>query len=155
MRARHPDRTPPRSRRGLALALVTIHATLLLSAWAVANRQTADIVRLKEHAGRSRTDHEPAARRLALAYAVALLETGVPEDDDADDATPTAHECYIDVATKTGDDLGPKWTYKISYTLDPNPGGNPPAPKEKHWTISVTLLPVFGVGPAERRHHHF
>jgi hypothetical protein len=79
----------------MALALVLIYTTLILSIWSVANRQTVDLVRLKERLWqREMENQEVRCRRLALAYGLALLETGRPPSDP--------YECEAVVQTPSG-----------------------------------------------------
>jgi hypothetical protein len=106
--------------------MVTIHAVLILSAWTVANRQTVRLVRLKEHVA-ARPEpagyREPAARRLALAYALALLESGDPPAD--------GYSCGVEINADPGTDDAEALTYVLTFNLaDPANG---------HW--SVTLAP--------------
>jgi hypothetical protein len=83
-------RRPPRRRAGIALVFVVLSVTMILATWGLANRQTVALVRLKERlaireSARAATD----ARRLALAYGLALLETGLPPIEPGE----TAYEC--------------------------------------------------------------
>ena len=66
-------------RRGAALALVIILSTMVLASWAVAGHRMIAQVRLKEQmVWREARGEEGARRRLALAFGLALLETGTP-----------------------------------------------------------------------------
>jgi hypothetical protein len=125
-----------RCRPGLALVLVTVHAVLIMSAWAVANRQTVGLIRLKEHAA-ARPEpegyREPAARRLALGYALALLETGDPPSMD--------YACGAEIDADADGDAD--FTYVLTFHLvQPNPA--PPeyvpdltAPGANRWLITI------------------
>jgi hypothetical protein len=81
----------------MALALVLLTSTLIMGAWAVAGRRTASVVQIKEsiaareqEAGRV----EASRRRLALAYAMALLESGQPPVPESE----TFYECRAEIA---------------------------------------------------------
>jgi hypothetical protein len=66
-------------RRGAALALVIIFSTMVLASWALAGHRMIAQVRLKEQlVRREARGEEGARRRLALAFGLALLETGTP-----------------------------------------------------------------------------
>ena len=69
------------TRPGFALLLVVLSTTALLAAWGVAAQQTTDLVRLKE-ALKAREQSalldSGRCRTLALAYGLAMLETGYP-----------------------------------------------------------------------------
>ncbi|CAN5815839.1 hypothetical protein BH23PLA1_BH23PLA1_00910 [soil metagenome] len=75
----------PQSRRGFALPLAVVYASIVLGAWCVANRQTAALLRLKEcQERRERAQIDDNCRRLALAHALALLESGTPSLEGED-----------------------------------------------------------------------
>lgn len=66
-------------RRGMALALVLVFVTMIAATAALAARRTVAVVRLNEGIARREADFdERSRRRLALAYGLALLETGDP-----------------------------------------------------------------------------
>jgi hypothetical protein len=89
-RARHredvlPGGTRPmkrrRTRRGIALMLVAVSTATTLGAWSLAARQVAALVRIKAalQAREEATSADPDRCRVrALAYGLALLETGHP-----------------------------------------------------------------------------
>jgi hypothetical protein len=66
-------------RRGLAMVFVLFSVAMIMAAWGLANRQTVAVVRLKEQiAQREQNALKTRCRRLAVAYGLALLETGLP-----------------------------------------------------------------------------
>jgi hypothetical protein len=66
-------------RSGLALALVIVAGAAMAAAWSVADTRTLALVRIKEGLRTRETAREEMSRqRLALAYALALLESGIP-----------------------------------------------------------------------------
>ena len=66
-------------RRGLALALVIVAGAAMAAAWSVADTRTLALVRIKEGMrNREAAFEETSRRRLALAYGLALLESGSP-----------------------------------------------------------------------------
>ncbi|AGA30573.1 hypothetical protein [Singulisphaera acidiphila] len=66
-------------RRGAVLAIVIIFSTMVLATWALASRRTLAQVRLKEQlVQREARAEESGRRRFALAFGLALLETGLP-----------------------------------------------------------------------------
>jgi hypothetical protein len=83
-------RPAPRRRAGIALMFVVLALAAILATWGLANRQTVALVRLKERlAARESSRVATDARRLALAYGMALLESGLPPIPMGE----TAYEC--------------------------------------------------------------
>jgi hypothetical protein len=124
-------------RRGLALALVTIHSVLILSAWALANRQTVDLVRFKQFASDQERQHEQetrreAARRLALGYALALLETEVPPSNP--------YPCMVDIDSNTASTTDAVLTFQLTFAA-----AEPTEPNR--WTINVQDAAPRAQGP--------
>lgn len=98
--------------RGMALVLVIIHSTLILSAWAVANRNTVDLVMLKQYMDdreHSAGHREAGSKQLAMAYAVALLRTGDPP------ASP--YTCLVDVDADPDPDEADVFTHTLTFEL--------------------------------------
>jgi hypothetical protein len=61
-----------------------LHSAIVLAAWSVANRETVDLMALKQHVQTRESvlgHREAAARRLAVGYALALLQTGLPDGE--------------------------------------------------------------------------
>ena len=116
------------------MVLVTLHAALLLSAWALANRETVDLMRLKTYAASRETGRghrEAAARRLAMSHALALLETGVPE------SSPYEAGVVIDAGPEASDVMGFVLRFE---RLEGEPGPDDPALTSgatSRWTIVV------------------
>lgn len=130
----------PRFRRGVALALVVVHATLVLAAWSIANRRTVDLLNLKQAVvTRERTRHPVSdhGQQLALSYALALLETGIP------DSSPSS--CYIDIVPDPEDPsttVGYCLTFVAQQPHDPE--------KDKYsalWTVTATTWSPMGFAP--------
>jgi hypothetical protein len=89
----------PHRRRGLALMLVIVYLALVLSAWGVANRQAVALIRLKDAIARRESGSvDRQARRLSIAYALALLETGTPPIPDGQ----TLYRCEVEIQTPDG-----------------------------------------------------
>lgn len=89
--------------------LVVLYTTALLAAWSLAAHQTADVVRLKEalrSRGQSALLDSGRCRILALAYGLALLETGYPPADLVDEDT---YRCNVELSLP---DVG-----VVAYTL--------------------------------------
>ena len=106
-----------RRRRGFALVMVAVQLTLLLSTWGLANRQLGGLMRVEDALqDRARCD---AGSLAALARALALLETGLPPEDD--------YRCRV--ALDAGE-------YDIEFTK-----GN-----DGTWTVSTS--PASGTAPA-------
>jgi hypothetical protein len=63
----------------MALALVIVAGAAMAAAWSVADTRTLALVRIKEGLrSRETASEETSRRRLALAYGLALLESGIP-----------------------------------------------------------------------------
>jgi hypothetical protein len=140
------DREQAKRRRGLALALVTIHATLILTAWALANRQTGGLVRLKTYMAEREEQggyREAAARRLAIGYALALLETGEPPPPDPapPEGEAYTYECAVAIdPDPTSEVVAPRW-YRVHFekitTIDPQSDPPQDAGVAARWRVTV------------------
>jgi hypothetical protein len=121
----HAAAARPR-RRGLALVLVVVHSVLILSAWGMANRQSVSLIRLKGWL-ESREDSKADVRhrRLALGYALALLETGVPAS--------SPYTCGA-VVTLPGGGLR---SYQLTYARDTE--------TETRWSVAVAEGSIDGL----------
>lgn len=122
------------ARRGFALMLVMVSTTLVLSSWALANRRTSALLRLRQAhvnrlAGMFGTIAEthladPAPE--ALAYAAALLETGDPTlDHDPESGLPEPYLCRKSCLDASGKAI----EFVVRFTPDPNVEGR--------WTIEA------------------
>lgn len=95
-------------RAGIALVFVVVATAMILASWGLANRQTVALVRLKERLVARETGRaESQARRLALGYGLALLETGEPPVEEGQ----TAYECEALVT----DELGAVRSYIVRF----------------------------------------
>ncbi len=93
-------------RKGLALPYVLICVAMILATWGMANRQTVDVVQLKERIFEREQNAIPTrGRRLALAYGLALLQSGIPPG--------TSYVCQVTINVSGG---SPE-TYVLTYTL--------------------------------------
>jgi hypothetical protein len=100
---------PLARRRGLALPFVLVCAAMILGTWGLANRQTVAVVMLKEHIQKREQDAmDSRGRRLALAYGLALLQSGQPK-------IPSGQTTYVcrAVLQVTG---GANQTYVLTFT---------------------------------------
>jgi hypothetical protein len=96
-------------RRGLALPFVLICASMILGTWGLANRQTVAVVMLKEQIQkREQNAMDSRGRRLALAYGLALLQSGVPDIPSGQ----TSYVCRAIVQTSGGTNQ----TYVLTFT---------------------------------------
>ena len=121
-----------RRRRGLSLALVTLHAVLLLAAWSLANRQTVGLVRLKTYAAHretSRGHRERAARRLATGYALALLETGVPPR--------SPYEAAVEIDSGPAADDTMRFVLRFEEVSPPEPPAPETVADPPQWTVRI------------------
>lgn len=119
-------------RRGFALMLVIVTTTLVLSAWALANRRTAALLRLRlAHAERLASvlgavveTSDPA--REALARALGLMETGDPPlEDDPDTGEMRPYLCR----RTAPDEAGGPVEHVVRFAPDPSEPGR--------WTIEA------------------
>jgi hypothetical protein len=89
---------------------VVVATAMILASWGLANRQTVALVRLKEHlTARESSRVASQARRLALGYGLALLETGEPPVEEGE----SSYECEALVL----DDLGAVRAYIVRFEL--------------------------------------
>ncbi|SIO12531.1 hypothetical protein SAMN05444166_2586 [Singulisphaera sp. GP187] len=109
-------------RRGAVLAIVIIFSTMVLATWALASRRTLALVRLKEQLVRRETRAEEKARRcFALAFGLALLETGSPP-------VPEGEPAYLcETSILSGD--GTERTYLLRFERI----------EETRWTVRARL----------------
>lgn len=125
-----------RSRRGFALLLVVVSTSAMLSAWSLASRQVAELVRrkeslkLREETSLARADR---CRLMALGYALAMLETGSPPADPSQD---DPYRCNVSIGLPGQDSLSytltfvrvegsDEWSVNAAPTVDhllPGPG---------------------------------
>jgi hypothetical protein len=85
--------------RGAALALVIIFSTMVLASWSLATHRTLAQVRLKEQlVQREVRSEERARRRMALAFGLALLETGTPPVSSGE----TSYRCETEIVSSDG-----------------------------------------------------
>jgi hypothetical protein len=96
-------------RKGLALPFVLICVSMILGTWGLANRQTVAVVQLKQRiVQREQGNLAMRGRRLALAYGLALLQSGNPD-------VPNGQSSYVCQALIEFPD-GSNQTYVLTFT---------------------------------------
>lgn len=108
--------------------LVAVYMAVTLAAWGLANRHTETLIRFKEALRDRETGvwHDPSRwQRLALAYGLTLLETGVPPEHALEGDPPT-YRCVVEINPPS---LEPTKPYTLTFQLLDQ--------EESQWSVTV------------------